>query len=162
MEEPRRRRQITLFVPQPACERIEAVRQRFNPIQYGLIAAHVTLCRDDEVTDWEMLHDRASELTEFELCLEFGAPSRDGNFVSLSAVENAEFHQLRRWLLRNDNCRLSEPHITLIHPRNGTCSHQEYETICRMVGAITIRFPTLTFIEKNGNSPWNRLVDFPA
>lgn len=45
------RRQATLYLPSPCSVAVEAVRSRYNPVQAELIAAHVTLCREDEVGD---------------------------------------------------------------------------------------------------------------
>ena len=46
------RRQLTLFVPL-GDEIIEKIRAEFNPEQYRLISAHVTLCKDDQIEDFE-------------------------------------------------------------------------------------------------------------
>ena len=43
------RRQVTLFVPDPTRSMLEAIRKRLDPVQYRLIRAHVTLCREDEL-----------------------------------------------------------------------------------------------------------------
>jgi len=42
------RRQLTLFIHYQN-EIIEKIRSEFNPTQFNLIAAHVTLCREDEL-----------------------------------------------------------------------------------------------------------------
>ena len=43
------RRQLTLFVPHAEAAPIEALRATLDPVQHALIAAHVTLCREDEL-----------------------------------------------------------------------------------------------------------------
>lgn len=45
------RRQATLYLPPPHREPIEVLRARYNPAQFALIRAHVTLCREDAVSD---------------------------------------------------------------------------------------------------------------
>lgn len=45
------RRQLTLFVAGGVAADIDNVRQRVDPVQFGLIAAHVTLCREDELAE---------------------------------------------------------------------------------------------------------------
>ena len=45
--------QLTLFVDPKEAVTIERVRQEFNPGQFKLIKAHVTLCREDEIQDLE-------------------------------------------------------------------------------------------------------------
>ena len=42
------RLQLMLFVPETQSLQIEAHRREFAPVQAQLIAAHVTLCREDE------------------------------------------------------------------------------------------------------------------
>ena len=42
-----RRIQLTLFIEENEAETIEQIRKEFNPEQYELIKAHVTLCRED-------------------------------------------------------------------------------------------------------------------
>ena len=41
------RKQLTLFVKDVQAKAIEAIRRQYNPEQYALIKAHVTLCRED-------------------------------------------------------------------------------------------------------------------
>jgi hypothetical protein len=45
----KKRIQLTLFVGEPESVAIEHIRKMFNPLQYALIKAHVTLCRADEL-----------------------------------------------------------------------------------------------------------------
>ncbi|MDP6371043.1 MAG: hypothetical protein QF634_00890 [Vicinamibacterales bacterium] len=49
---------MSLYVPEPARSIVDAVRTRTDPIQHELIPAHVTLCRDDEVTDGTVVERR--------------------------------------------------------------------------------------------------------
>ena len=41
------RRQLSLYVPRAEGALLEAVRRVLDPVQAGLIPAHVTLCRDE-------------------------------------------------------------------------------------------------------------------
>jgi 2'-5' RNA ligase len=50
------RRAIVLFVPPPACDELDEIRTRWDPVMRGRIGAHITLVHD--VVD----HDRAHEL----------------------------------------------------------------------------------------------------
>lgn len=157
------RRQITLFVPDPERSRLDAIRAQFNPAQAALIAAHVTLCRDDEVLEWSTLQERAKRMSAFELSLRFGAPAREGNLVYLPVVGSTDsFDKLRSQLLEDEDCREQEPHITLVHPRNGTCSNASFRAMQAQLGeALTIKFCALTFIEKVGEEPWRSIQTFP-
>jgi hypothetical protein len=44
-----KRIQLTLFAEENKSGVIEKIREAFNPQQYELIKAHVTLCREDEL-----------------------------------------------------------------------------------------------------------------
>ena len=48
------RKQLTLFLKDGRAT-IENIRKKFNPAQYELIAAHVTLCREDEIEQLEQI-----------------------------------------------------------------------------------------------------------
>lgn len=156
------RKQITLFVPEPFRSQIDPIRQRFNLVQYSLIAAHVSLCREDEVNDWATIQATARQITSINISLSFGTPTRENNLVYLPVVGSTnDFDELRRRILDDANCRKQQPHITLIHPRNGTCSIQQFELICELAKEWTITFHNLTFIKKIGDSPWRNLCTFP-
>ena len=157
------RRQVTLYVPSPENASLEFVRQQFNPVQFGLIASHVTLCRDEDNPDWVTLQSRAENMRRLEIELCFGEPIREGNLVYLPAVGNTEaFEELRALILDDSHCRKQDPHITLVHPRNGTCSAKEFAEICSLVDApLSITFRQLTFIEQNDGARWRDLRTLP-
>ena len=56
-----KRRQASLFLSDQF--QIESLRLRYNPIQARLIPAHVTLCREDEVTDWDLVRARLARVS---------------------------------------------------------------------------------------------------
>ena len=158
------RRQITLYVPPSERTRIETYREQFNPVQFSLINAHVTLCRDDEVDEWSLLQERAQEIDSIGVSLEFGLPVKEANLVYLPVIGSTDdFDQLRSQLLNNPNCRKQKPHITIVHPRNGVCSTDQFNSICdEFCEPFTIQFPVLTFIEKHGDAPWYNVISFPV
>jgi 2'-5' RNA ligase len=141
---------------------IEAVRMRFNPTQAALIPAHVTLCREDEVADWAELESRLVDISPVELTMEFGSPVRDGNLVYLPAISGIEqFDDLRFRLLSTPNGarpRKQNPHITLIHPRNGHCTDTVFKEISRSLHAFSWTFCEISLIVQWGGEPWVRLV----
>lgn len=152
------RRQITLFVPSPLAPRINALRRRFNPVQASLIAAHVTLCRDDELLQWDRQQSHVQQLSSHSVELQFGSPVKEGHGVYLPAVNGADaFHRLRQLVLEDANCRIQTPHITLVHPRNGTCSDAEFEVISRDCEQLDllITFSEITFIQQLPDRPWD-------
>ncbi|MEP6944471.1 MAG: 2'-5' RNA ligase family protein [Acidobacteriota bacterium] len=151
------RRQVTLFLSgHPA---VEALRQQFNPAQAGLIGAHVTLCREDEVDDW---HEMSRNLSTIESPVElaFGRPVRDGDLVYLPAAGSTEdFDRLRFHLLGPDGRRHS-PHITIIHPRNATCTDSIFGEIEGRSIPFSHTFVEAAIIEQTNGAAWIVLERF--
>jgi hypothetical protein len=158
------RRQATLYVPPPSDISIESLRTRFNPAQSALIRAHVTLCREDEVCDWDRFADRLRGLAAFDVSLHFDTPIRNGNLVYLPTKGSTDsFVALRSSLLSTLGTapRRHDPHITLIHPRNGTCSKSEFDEISSQCEPFTVNFCRVTLIEQVDGGPWRDLASFP-
>ncbi len=159
------RRQATLFVPPPRDAAIETFRSRYNPVQYCLIRAHVTLCREDEVTDWELFADRLSQIEEIDISLSFGQPVRDGNLVTLPPVGSTEsFDAFRRIVLigQSNSIRKHNPHITLIHPRNGTCTDRIFDEMSCDLSPFSVIFRSVTLIEQVDSGEWKNNMTFPT
>ncbi|WP_148561631.1 hypothetical protein [Pontibacter korlensis] len=55
------RHQFTLFLTENNTV-IEGIRAKYNPEQYKLISAHVTLCREDEIVPLRLVIDNVSSL----------------------------------------------------------------------------------------------------
>ncbi|MEM0925647.1 MAG: 2'-5' RNA ligase family protein [Planctomycetota bacterium] len=154
------RHQASLYLSDAGA--IETLRQRFNPRQAELIPAHVTLCREDEVGDWDLLRARASDLCPFELRLEFGAAIRDRDLVYLPVVSGeAEFRELRADLL-GTRPRDHDPHITLIHPRNGRCTDRDFREISRLAEPFGHVFRSIRVIEQRDGGKWRTLFQTPG
>jgi 2'-5' RNA ligase len=151
-----KRRQASLFLVDQF--QIEAVRSRYNPIQARLIPAHVTLCREDEVCDWETLRSKLESLRPFEITLTFGIPVREGNFVYLPVVDGLDLYQdFRRRVLSKD-ARIQMPHLTLIHPRNGVCTDEIFADIsATFLAPFRYTFREILLIEQEDGSVWNVL-----
>lgn len=155
---PEIRRQATLFLDDAA--KIEAVRNKFNPKQAELIAAHVTLCREDEVTDWNRLAARFNDDTPM-VSLEFGTPVRDSDLVFIPGIDlNGSFRSLRKYLLETEQVRDHKPHITLIHPRNGKCSDEIWDEIRSNITPFTYTFRKVSFILQQDGGAWETLHEF--
>lgn len=117
------RDQLSLFVDGPVGDTLNALRATLDPIQAGLIAAHVTVCREDELGDLLALGTRAlaRRLQEAApLTLRFGAPERFGGHGLLlpCVAGQPAFDDLRRHLLGRQDVRPQPAHLTLAHPRN--------------------------------------------
>jgi 2'-5' RNA ligase len=142
---------------------IEDLRLRFNPIQARLIPAHVTLCREDEVADWRQLEERINLLMPIQVTIGFGGPFRDGNLVMLPAVSGVEqFDQLREELIADGSKkpRKQSPHITIIHPRNGTCTDGVFEEIKTRMQPFEWTFKSINLIEQTDGGPWTTFAKF--
>jgi 2'-5' RNA ligase len=159
------RRQLTLFVEQRDAETIELVRKEFNPTQFGLIKSHVTLCREDEIEDIELVVSNLLLLTQPEIVIAFGKAARfdNGKGVFLPATSgNAEFEEIRRQVLVGlcDKPRKEDPHITLMHPRNSTCTDHIFEQIEKISLPTELTFQRISLIEQEDGGQWKILQEF--
>ena len=163
---PESRRQLTLFLYEPNGA-IEKIRAAFNPVQFNLIPAHITLCREDEIEPIEPVIEnlRSTSLTG-PLRIEFGPVERfgDGKGVLLPGKpENPGFDELRKAVLNGniDFPRKHRPHITLMHPRNSTCTDELFERIKGFDLPAELSFDTISLIEQKEGGPWMVLEQFP-
>lgn len=150
---PQTRRQASLYLS--GLFQIEALRRRFNPIQARLIPAHVTLCREDEVADWAAFQANLEALQPFELTLTFGSPVRDQDFVFLPVCSGLDdFQAFRRKLLPREP-RNHTPHVTLIHPRNGSCTDEIFgELTASLRSPFQYTFREVMLIEQTDGGVW--------
>ena len=156
------RRQATLFLQRPSW--VNKIRLELNPAQAKLIDAHVTLCREDEVSDWEELGRRLLDLRPQAVTLEFGPPHRDGDLVYIPSVGSTkEFDDLRGILLGTASSipRKHNPHITLIHPRNGSCSDADFASIISAFEPFSYTFDEVAFIQQENGGIWETVRTFP-
>ena len=149
------RRQLTLFLPPGPREWVERIREQIDPVQYAQIAAHVTLCRDDEISAWSSVRQRLASIGRFSLTMRFGHPEvlPDGCMLLRPAEGLDEFHALRRALLGGD-ARLYGPHLTLLHPRNAPGAVYDLNEIAAVVGGLAATFESVALIEKTSTGPW--------
>lgn len=159
------RRQLTLFVDEKQSAAIESIRQKLNPQQYRLIKAHVTLCREDEIEPIEnVLHNLTNQiLPKIVIC--FGGVIRfsDDNGVLLPANDNLHsFRTLRSQILHAiiETPRNHEPHITLMHPRNSTCTDDIFQQISKVILPAVITFEKISLIEHIAQEPWKIIQEF--
>lgn len=155
------RRQASLYLYDVPV--VEDLRRRFNPAQAALIPSHITLCREDEVSDWIAFENQVRSRLSIAVALEFGAPVRDRDLVYLPAVGSTQtFDQLRRDLLELDGTppRRQLPHITIIHPRNGSCTDEIYDQIVFSIAPFTAIFHEISLIEQHDGGAWNCLASF--
>lgn len=159
------RRQLTLFVNPKDAKIIELVRQEFNPRQFTVIKSHVTLCREDEIENLEQVISNLHSLTQNEIVIEFGKATRFDNGKGLllpAFTDNMDFQDLRREVLvgLSDNPRRHEAHITLMHPRNSTCTDAIFHQIERLSLPKQLSFNKISLIEQENGGQWNILQEF--
>lgn len=152
------RSQLTLFVPAPSSATVEALRLVLDPVQASLIAAHVTLCREDEIAGipTESLLDRARAWPFGAVTLTFGAPRRFMGHGVLLPCEAGDdrFQQLRRWLLRDDGARVHAAHLTMAHPRNPPAPGNRDEMLASLAGGRSFEFDAVALIRQEASTPW--------
>jgi hypothetical protein len=157
------RRQATLYLSTPSSTAVESIRSRFNRAQFDMIRAHVTLCREDEVCNWDDFASRLIAMDAIEVALEFGMPVRDKDLVYLPATGSSEsFDKLRYSLLTAQGTlpRNHNPHITLVHPRNGTCSDCMFDEIASRCRPFSSTFRRVSLIEQVDCGRWQDLKTF--
>lgn len=159
------RRQLTLFVNKPDAEQIERIRNRYNPLQQELIDAHVTLCREDELVDIDLVLDNLKNLRHKTITLFFEKPIRfdnDKGVLLPASGANEAFYQLRKQVLQGlaDDPRQHEPHITLMHPRNATCTDEIFKAIEMVTLPKQLSFRAISLIEQTDGKPWVTLKVF--
>jgi 2'-5' RNA ligase len=156
--------QLTLFATGPAVERIEEIRRLLDPVQFNLIAAHVTLCREDELEglNTAVLRRRLSAPEVGPLTLTFGAPesfSTHGVLLPCDAGEE-NFRALRQLVLGSATPRRQAPHITLAHPRNPKFAGNSLAAASGLTNIGAIRFEAVCLIQQDGASPWQIVERF--
>ncbi len=156
------RRQLTLFVDESISDVIESVREKYNPEQFQLIKSHVTLCREDELINIEMVLNNLTKINCGPLAIAFEKVCRfkDGSGVWLPASNhNSSFQDLRIIALKNvvDNPKKHIPHITLMHPRNSICTDRIFEQIEKVNFPESITFKQISLIEQSDGKQWKIL-----
>ena len=160
-----KRKQLTLFLEETEATPIEAIRQQFNPIQYALIKSHITLCREDELEAWSRIQYQLQHMEKFEFELQTNGLKRfsEGKGL-LIAVKDKEkkFHDLRAFLLKNGNLtpRAHKAHITLMHPRNSTCTDEKFVAIQKIGLPDRLSIKKISLIEQEIGKEWRILKEY--
>lgn len=160
-----KRIQLTLFVDEKEAIEIEKLRKAFNPLQYELIKSHVTLCREDELSQIEAIILKLKNTTLEAITINFGSPIRfsNENGVLIEAIgDNLQFHNLRKNILNGhiEKAKIQEPHITLMHPRNATCTDEIFSFIAQASLPTQIRFDKISLIQQEMGMKWHILEEF--
>lgn len=161
----KKRKQLTLFLEEKAARSIEAIRQQFNPVQYDLIKGHITLCREDEIENLAVISTNLMHLNSKSFELSLGPVKRfsDGKGVFIPIKdENHVFQRIRELILKPaiPVPRIHQPHITLMHPRNSTCTDELFEKIKQVELPETVRITTISLIEQELGKKWKTLKEY--
>ena len=155
------RTQLSLFVPPPHATELEAVRRVVDPVQFHLIAAHVTLAREDELADIgiEELEARLARPEAMALTLTFGrAEPFSAHGILLPCIGGEEkFQALRSLVLDAKAVKRQDPHITLAHPRNRQAPGNNLPNASRLSPAMAVTFTSICRIQQVGSAPWQVL-----
>lgn len=159
------RRQLTLFVKKQDAAVIERIRSRFNPVQQELIDCHVTLCREDEITDNERVLSNLRTNKLNAITIQFGPATRFENGKGVLLPVDGDyyaFQQLRLNILEGttSSIRRHEPHITLMHPQNATCTDEVFEIIQQTIFPQVFRFTEVSLIEQINGGVWKIIQTF--
>ena len=158
------RKQLTLFIHEPTGN-IEKIRAEYNPIQYHLIPAHVTLCRENEIEPLEQTAERIKSIKiEKPIRIEFQKVERfaNGKGVFMATLgDNKEFKELRKMVLGQTELKKEQvPHLTLMHPRNSTCTDEIFEQIKNYDLPTELEFGKISLIEQVNSGKWKVLQEF--
>lgn len=150
------RRQLTLFVPVEAAASIELLREKADPVQFALIAAHVTLCREDEFAELELSLLRERLAHAAPLTLTFGQARRfAGHGILLPCIDGAaDFQRLRAQALGATDVREHEAHLTIAHPRNPRAPGNQDALLSVLPAPLTLTFREVALIEQRAARPW--------
>jgi hypothetical protein len=161
----RKRIQLTLFIDENESEVIEKIRKKFNPVQYELIKSHVTLCREEELEKIEIVTQNLAALHHHFITIHFDPVEKfsDGKGVLIPAPGgNEQFQKLREIILQGaiKNPVKHHPHITLMHPRNSTCTDSVFEQIKKVKIPTKLKFKKISLIEQEQGNKWAVLKEF--
>lgn len=154
-----KRSQLTLFISTEDAYLIEKIREKFNPEQRRLIAAHVTLCREDEIENLDSILNNLLQLAAEPVSIQFGPVTRfhDGKGLLIPARGNNEaFDLLRLQILAGTNTKIRkhDPHITLMHPRNSTCTDEIFNQVRKIELPGSFTFDSIALIEQVNGGKW--------
>ena len=160
-----KRIQLTLFDEEKDSAAIEQVRSKFNPEQFDLIKSHVTVCRENELTEPVKVAQNLMTLSLSPININFGQLVRfsDGKGLLMPAIgANKHFHAVRKLILKGiiDEPEIQEPHITLIHPRNGICTDEIFEETKNIILPNSLGFSKISLVEQVNGGKWKVLNEF--
>jgi len=158
------RQQLSLFIEPPSTI-IEEIRSIYNPKQYRLIPAHITLCREDEL---QPLNDILLSITTLSLKeplqinLDPIERFANGKGVLIPATKtNIKFDKLRALILGEITpIKKQWPHVTLMHPRNSRCDDKIFAALKKYRLPTALYFTKISLIVQKNSDPWKIIDEF--
>lgn len=153
------RRQLSLFVADRDAVAIERLREQLDPLQFALIPAHVTLCREEDLVDVTEAQLDERLVGAAAIILGFGpAQAFSTHGILLPCIEGeAHFQALRSRISGGGSKRHQSPHITLAHPRNPKATGNSLQAAAALGRETHCRFDRLNLVEQNAGNPWRVL-----
>ncbi|MDP1814488.1 MAG: 2'-5' RNA ligase family protein [Leadbetterella sp.] len=160
-----KRLQLSFFLDKSQSADIEDIRKKYNPIQHGLIDSHITICREDELLDLQIIRMNLRNLKFEPFEFHFGQPKRFSEWkgVLLPVFGNVELFQiLRKNILKEviENPREHIPHLTLMHPRNAICTEAIFQEIRKFSFPDHHFFQKISLIQQFNMEKWEVLEEF--
>lgn len=160
-----KRIQLTMFLEEKESFLMEKIRMEFNPLQFQLIKSHITICRGEELVKKDKVLQNLQQLKCKPITLQLSKLKRfaDGKGVLIPVQDlNNELQNLRKHLLQGavENPKQLEAHITLIHPRNGTCTDAIFEKIKLLDLPTQCSIHTISLIEQWNGEKWEIKKEF--
>lgn len=159
------RRQLTLFLDHSDTLEIEEIRKKYNPVQFNLIRAHVTLCREEELDNLAQVKFNLStlDIDSVKIHLDRLIRFSEQRGVMITAKRNDQFHKLRQIILKDCDIMntYGNPHITLMHPRNSCCTDEIFKEIIKLKIPESIIFKEISLIQQTDGHAWQVLESFP-
>ncbi len=140
------RKQLSMFAAGDSVIGIEEAREIVDPIQFGLIAAHITLCRESELENLKRIKARLLNIDLPTLKVRFGRPKRfAGHGLMMECLEGEEdFRQIREYILESKHISRQIPHIKLAQPRNPEAKGNSVANLNRLPKIIELEFPLIS------------------
>jgi len=126
----------------------------------------VTLCREDEIINLDKVIGNLNNLShKLPIKIKFRSVERfceNKGLYMPAAITNNPFKKLRRQVLKgiDSNPRDHQPHITIIHPRNGTCTDAIFNEICHQSLPKMLVFDCISLIKQCDGGKWAILKEF--
>ncbi len=156
--------QLSMYASSGVSTQLEDLRLLLDPVQSSLIPAHVTLCREEELTA-PVLHDLRSRLAHAsmaQITLVFGPAQAFGDHgILLPCIQGEpQFQALREHVLGRRPERHQTPHLTLAHPRNPKAPGNHIAHTALLPSELRIHFNNVRLIEQRELRPWRVMEMF--